>query len=310
MTLVATGFGDRKVITVDADPTSTAVNAAKGSFIIWNDEIYCKMSDGENTDVQIQASAIATQAEAEAGTSTVPKLWTPQRIVQARQALISTESESFTGIHNTIHFCDTNAASADIVVTDIVSPVAGNEFTVYLKTHHATRKVTGPATLIIAGEYVRRVYDGAAWNNFAHLIACQAVVARDIAQVLVSGSNSYVDFDAIEKNIGSVAFNGTSPIVARRANEWITGGNWKATGLDDREYAHSALYAGGAERIRSRHHSPGASHDVTNELSQMVPLAAGGALRFRLLHNEGANMNTDTSASEKPIQWARELLEV
>lgn len=36
---------------VDADPTSTAVNANQGTMIIFNGTLYCKMTDGENTDV-------------------------------------------------------------------------------------------------------------------------------------------------------------------------------------------------------------------------------------------------------------------
>lgn len=309
MTIVATGFGDKRAISVDDDPLVTAVNATKGSIIIYNDELYCKMSDGENTDVQLQASALATHAEAEAGSSTVPKLWTPEGLVHVKKDFISLETASFTAVDNTIHVCDTNAASGDIVVTMLGSPIAGNEFFVRLKTDHATRKLTvNGETFIIAGEWGRFVYDGAAWNNFVHLIPCHARVTRDAAQSINDSTITFISFDAEDYDNSSLATTGTTPIVIRRAGLYKIICGWVSALIDDAERLSSRIRSAGAESRISSAFSSLANGTVSSNAEMTETLAAGDTVRMRVFHTEGAAINTETGVFSKPFLEVVEIV--
>ncbi len=245
---------------------------------------------------------IVSQADAEAGTSTTRKGWTPERVKQAIAALesgggpsIVLKSASFTAVDKTIYICDTNAASSDIVVTMISSPTAGNEFTVRLKTDHATRKLTvNGETFIIAGEWSRFVYDGSAWNNFAHLIPCRARVTRDAAQTITNAVKTYIDFDAEEHDNCSMATTGTSPITIRRAGEYLFVGGWVAEDLDDSERAWLRFNLAGGFYRENHIYPAGTNKRPALIATQSKTMAVGNTGRLQIEQREGANMDTLT----------------
>lgn len=319
MVLIATGFADREVVCADADPTSTAVNADKGSLILWNDDWYFKTSDGNNTDVTLMPCALVSQAAAEAGTGTLVRFWTPERVKQAIDALggggfsTSTKSASFTAVNNTVYLCDTNAAASDIVVTNIVSPSAGNWFEVILKTDHATRKLTvNGKTLIISGDYVRCIYDGAAWNNETHLISSKCKVTRDAVQPIDSGTATDISFDTEAYDIGSLSTVGagesTTIATIRRAGKYLITAAWGLAGIDDDEGIQGDITVNGTAVRSNNNWSAGTTNVVLVSDSIVLDLSVGDVLKYNVRHSEGATQNTQTLTQRKPTATITEIL--
>ena len=236
--------------------------------------------------------------------------WSESAWTEVAQPTTDIKIASFTPEIGKTYFCDTNAAAADIVVSNPTPNRMFDSYRIFLKTDHATRKLTANGNrLIIKNEWVDVVYDGVAWNNFTHLIACVRRATRNAAQSIASSSNVLIYFDAESFDNCSFVTTGTTPFSTRRAGRYRVTGGWVAAGfLDDNEYITAKINRDGGVKRQGRSFSPGTNNDVSAIETMTFDVAAGATFGLVARHIEGAAQNTDTNHIHRPFLEVEEIL--
>lgn len=238
--------------------------------------------------------------------------WNSSAWVEITQPTTDIRTASFTPKIGKTYFCDTNAAEGDIVVSNPTPNRMFDSYKIFLKTDHATRKLTVNGNwLIIANEWVDVVYDGSSWNNFTHLIAQKASVTRDAVQSIQDAAVDYIDFDAVKFDNASIATNGTTPIAVRRSGKFLLVASWTTKSLlDEGERCEIRVLSNGVTVRMSQHYSPATNLSVSSHVSVILEIASGDNARIQVFQNDGTAQNTQTTFGREPRLSITEILDV
>lgn len=226
------------------------------------------------------------------------------------------KTADYTAVSGDDVLVDTNGAAGDVTITLPASPAAGAAVRISLVTDHATRicdidrnssNINGAAAnpttyyLMLEGDSVTFVYKSGdvGWAVQDDTIRRhKASLRRAAAQSINSGSDTKIQHDTEDYDIGGIGDLTNFRITVRRAGKYLCGSFVSLPGIDTVEFLTLKIFKNGStHRQAFTDWGTFANQDCYAFFSKVLDLAAGDYIEQYVNHSEGAAQNTYASGS-------------